>query len=114
MEVALFDSNIVIDALNGIDQAVLEIRYYKRRVISAVTWMEAITKPLAHQIADQITNDRMLAIHTFVSTFTVIHTDDDIMTEAAAVRASSLYTRLKFYFLTQSSKPQLTLLAISW
>jgi predicted nucleic acid-binding protein len=90
MEIALFDSNIVIDALNGVDQAVVEIRYYKRRVVSSITWMEAITKPLSNQIAGLITDDRMLAIHTFVSSFTVIHTDDDIMREAASLRASSL------------------------
>ena len=90
MGLALFDSNILIDALKGVEQAMIEIRYFKHIAISSISWMELIAKPLAEEAAGRITSAEMLAAHTFVATFTVIHTDDAIMTEAAVVRAQSL------------------------
>jgi hypothetical protein len=40
--IAVFDTNIVIDALNGIDDADLEYGRYERVLISRVTWMEVL------------------------------------------------------------------------
>jgi len=90
MGLALFDSNILIDAFKGVEQAMIEIRYFKHVAISSITWMELIAKPLAEETAGKITPAEMLAAQTFVATFTVIHTDDAIMAEAAVVRAQSL------------------------
>lgn len=40
--IAVFDTNIVIDALNGVEQADSEYGRYERVLISIVTWMEAL------------------------------------------------------------------------
>ena len=42
--IALFDSNIVIDYLNGIPQAAAELAQYKQAYISHITWVEAQVK----------------------------------------------------------------------
>jgi predicted nucleic acid-binding protein len=38
----LFDTNIVIDLLSGVDQAREEIQSYKVRAISLITWIEVM------------------------------------------------------------------------
>jgi len=90
MGLALFDSNILIDALNGIQQAVTEIAYFDDIGISAITWMEVVSKPIAKAGWGKITPQEMQTIRDFLATFQVIHTSDAIMAEAARVRASSL------------------------
>lgn len=40
--IAVFDTNIVIDALNGIAKADKEYNLYERVVISRITWMEIL------------------------------------------------------------------------
>lgn len=42
MVMALFDTNILIDYLNGIDLAKAEINRYSDKAISVVTWMEVL------------------------------------------------------------------------
>jgi predicted nucleic acid-binding protein len=42
--IAVFDSNIVIDFLNGIEQARKELAQYKTAYISPITWIEAQVK----------------------------------------------------------------------
>ncbi len=44
---ALVDSNILIDALNGVSQALTEISYYADTAVSAVAWIEVVSKPMA-------------------------------------------------------------------
>ncbi len=44
MMIALFDSNIVIDYLNGIPQAAAELAQYTQAYISPITWVEAQVK----------------------------------------------------------------------
>jgi len=39
---AVFDTNIVIDALNGVEAADAEYSRYERVLISRVTWMEVL------------------------------------------------------------------------
>jgi hypothetical protein len=39
---ALFDTNILIDYLNGIEAARLELTHYDERLISSITWMEVM------------------------------------------------------------------------
>jgi predicted nucleic acid-binding protein len=39
---ALFDTNILIDALNGVPEADTEYRRYERVSISIITWMEVL------------------------------------------------------------------------
>ena len=40
--IAVFDTNIVIDALNGVSEADAEYGRYERVMISRVTWMEVL------------------------------------------------------------------------
>jgi len=40
--IAVFDTNIVIDALNGVAEADTEYSRYERVLISRVTWMEVL------------------------------------------------------------------------
>jgi len=40
--IAVFDTNIVIDALNGIATADAEYKRYERVLISRITWMEVL------------------------------------------------------------------------
>ncbi len=40
--IAVFDTNIVIDALNGLSKADTEYRRYERVLISRITWMEVL------------------------------------------------------------------------
>ncbi len=40
--IAVFDTNILIDALNGIQAADDEYRRYERVLISQITWMEIL------------------------------------------------------------------------
>lgn len=40
--IAVFDTNIVIDALNGEEQADTEYNRYERVLISRITWMEVL------------------------------------------------------------------------
>ena len=39
---ALFDTNLLIDYLKGVDDARAEIERHRTRLISIVTWMEAL------------------------------------------------------------------------
>ncbi|MDD2741895.1 MAG: type II toxin-antitoxin system VapC family toxin [Rhodocyclaceae bacterium] len=39
---ALFDTNILIDYLNGVDQAKIEMERYSDKAISLITWMEVM------------------------------------------------------------------------
>jgi predicted nucleic acid-binding protein len=40
--IAVFDTNIVIDALNGVTEADTEYNRYERVLISRITWMEVL------------------------------------------------------------------------
>lgn len=40
--IAVFDTNIVIDALNGLDEADSEYGRYERVLISRITWIETL------------------------------------------------------------------------
>lgn len=87
MGLALFDSNIVMDALNGYTQAVAEIGYFSDIAISAVAWIEVMAKPLSN--SDQASIEIALK---FLADFNVIHSTDAIVAEAARLRANSMAT----------------------
>jgi predicted nucleic acid-binding protein len=40
--IAVFDTNVVIDALNGVELADIEYNRYERVLISRITWMEVL------------------------------------------------------------------------
>ncbi|MFA9460455.1 type II toxin-antitoxin system VapC family toxin [Thiohalorhabdus methylotrophus] len=39
---AVFDTNILVDYLNGVHQAAEELQHYSQRLISQITWMEVM------------------------------------------------------------------------
>jgi predicted nucleic acid-binding protein len=51
---ALFDTNILIDYLNGVEAARKELERHDERLISAVTWMEVLIGPRSDDEEDVI------------------------------------------------------------
>jgi len=82
--IAVFDSNIVIDYLNGIAQARTELAQYKRAYISPITWIEAQVK------APQGLEDATRAVVN--SHFQRLELDDQTLAAGLAIRRE---TRLK-------------------
>jgi predicted nucleic acid-binding protein len=87
MTLALFDTNILIDATLGIDVALAEFSYYTDKAISVISWIEVMAgiPVAAPQQAD--------AIKRFLAIFTLIHIDDAIAAEAARIRRQSIAGR---------------------
>ena len=83
MPLVLFDTNIIIDALNGIPEAAQELDYYTHPAISTVTWMELIAGASFRE---------QPRTHAFLVSigFDVIQTNEAIMIEAATLRGASL------------------------
>ncbi len=52
--IAVFDTNIIIDALNGIPQADAEYRRYRRVLISRITWMEVLVGTRSQEDETQV------------------------------------------------------------
>ena len=74
---ALFDTNILIDYLNGITAARKELALYETRAISIVTWMEVMSE------GDSELSDTTRA---FLNRFTVIPIGDPIAERAIKLR----------------------------
>ena len=75
---AQFDSDILIDALNGIDAARIEIRRAGRKSISRISWTEVMAA------ADSRT---LRAVEAFLGCFQVEEVGDAVARRAAALRA---------------------------
>jgi predicted nucleic acid-binding protein len=73
----LFDTNILIDFLNGIDAAADEIQRYEESAISVVTWMEVMVGAVPATAA---------VTETFLSQFRMIGLDETIARLATALR----------------------------
>jgi predicted nucleic acid-binding protein len=78
--IALFDSTIVIDFLNGIEAARIELLQYRQAYISPITWIEAQVK--APDGLEQATRD------TIDANFKRIEMTEAILVESLAVRRS--------------------------
>ena len=74
---ALFDTNILIDYLNGIPDAREEIQRYEHRLISPITWMEVMVGT---------NSDTEAATQGFLSTFTQIPITSHVAERAVAIR----------------------------
>lgn len=72
-----FDSNILIDALNGNDDARGEIAGAKQRHISRVTWIEVLSK---------VEDGQLAVVERFLKRFELDEMDGDIARRAAALR----------------------------
>jgi predicted nucleic acid-binding protein len=75
---AVFDTNILIDYLNGIAEAARELSRYRDKLISIITWMEVLA---GARDADQ---ERFL--RRFLKAFKVIHLDYAVAEEAIGIR----------------------------
>lgn len=83
MPLVLFDSNILIDNLEGHGAAVIELMNYRDAVISSISWVEIACKMdyTARQHFKKFLADTGIG---------VVHPDDDIMERAAVIRGHSL------------------------
>lgn len=77
MVAALFDTNILIDYLNGVLQAREELGLYEERAISIVTWMEVMVGAPA-SLAE--------ATRSFLSGFEVIQLEKAVAGRAVELR----------------------------
>jgi predicted nucleic acid-binding protein len=77
---ALFDTNILIDYLNGVDAAKTEIARHPERLISAVTWMEVLIGVRAEGEED--------VVEMFLRDFKVVDLTRRVSREAVALRRS--------------------------
>jgi len=74
---ALFDTNILIDYLGGIDAAKMELARYEYRAISAITWMGVLAGASA---------DEEAAIRAWLGAFDVLAIDGAIANRAVTIR----------------------------
>ena len=77
---ALFDTNILIDYLNGIEFAEQELSLYDNRAISVITWMEVMVG--TNEKTEAGTRDWLQSV------FTVIPLDEAISNMAVIIRKS--------------------------
>lgn len=77
MVAALFDTNILIDFLNGADSARQELRRYDDHAISVVTWMEVLVG------ADDATEAE---VRRFLSGFRLVGVDETVAIAAVRLR----------------------------
>ena len=89
MAIVLFDTNILIDNLEGHAAAVAELMYYDDCIISSINWLEVACK------MDQTARQRFRAFLNGAS-IRIVHPDDAIIERAATLRGNSLLTPPKF------------------
>jgi len=75
---ALFDSNILIEYLNGVEAARKEVERHPERLISAVTWMEVL--------AGVRNDDEEDVIEMFLRDFRVVDITRRVSREAVELR----------------------------
>lgn len=76
----LFDTNILIDYLNGVEAARTEIEGAPQRLISIVTWMEVLAGAHSDEEED--------VIELFLREFRLVEISRPIAREAVALRRS--------------------------
>ncbi|PNU18573.1 VapC toxin family PIN domain ribonuclease [Geothermobacter hydrogeniphilus] len=74
---ALLDTNILIDYLNGIEQAREELDRHDRLLISVITWMEVMVGATAEEDAP---------VRAFLSRFEVVPVTPEIAERAVEIR----------------------------
>jgi predicted nucleic acid-binding protein len=75
---AVFDTNILIDYLKGVEAAGTELARYRERYVSAVTWMEVLIGSRSEPETD--------VIEMFLREFKVIDISRRVSREAIEVR----------------------------
>lgn len=74
---ALFDTNILIDYLNGIEQAKIELDRYTDKAISMITWMEVMVGA---------TPETEAIVRGFLNSFLSLPIDEQVSDITVAVR----------------------------
>ncbi|CAN7351037.1 MULTISPECIES: PIN domain-containing protein [Duganella] len=89
MAIALFDSSILIDNLNGHAAAALEILSYDDAIISSITWME---------VACVMDEPAKVQFQAFLDDagIRIVHPNNDIMRRATTIRGNSIAHPPKF------------------
>nr|WP_220810900.1 type II toxin-antitoxin system VapC family toxin [Cupriavidus sp. UME77] len=77
---ALFDTNILIDHLNGIEEAMIEMRRYESRAISVITWMAVMAGATAEE--EQ-------TLRAWLNGFRLIAVDDAVSSRAVQIRKTA-------------------------
>ena len=77
---ALLDTNILIDYLNGVEQARTEIEQYQHPAISIITWMEVMIGVNAGEKSQ---------IESFLAQFDLIKIDLKIARKAVEIRQAN-------------------------
>lgn len=81
---AVFDTNVLVDYLNGIEEAKKELNLYKTRLVSVITQIEILVG-----VEDE---EEESAVRSFLSTFQIRELTAAISEEAVKVRRD---TRMK-------------------
>ncbi len=76
---AVFDTNLLIDFLNGVEKARTVLLEYEEPAISRVTWMEVM--------AGAVKTPREPAIRAFLAGFQLLEVDGPVAEEAIRLRA---------------------------
>ena len=76
---AVFDTNVLIDYLNGVPKARATLLEYEQPAISRVTWMEVL--------AGAIETPRENAVRAFLAGFQLVEIDGPVSEEAIRLRA---------------------------
>jgi predicted nucleic acid-binding protein len=84
MTEAVFDSNIVIDALRGVREAQAELVRYSQRYISRVTWVEVM--------AGALPDDGKRA-EAYLDHFRIVEVSEEVARQAAVLRSQRLRLR---------------------
>jgi predicted nucleic acid-binding protein len=77
---ALFDTNILVDYLNGVGEAKDEVERYDARAISIITWMEVMAGARPEVEAQT---------RAYVDSFDRIPLDEHVAEQAVALRRSA-------------------------
>jgi predicted nucleic acid-binding protein len=75
---ALFDTNILIDYLNGIEAAKNELSLYDSPMISAISWMEVLVGAASEE--------EEIKLRAFLSRFTVLPVSMAVSEKAVGLR----------------------------
>jgi hypothetical protein len=78
---AVFDSNILLDALCDVRQAQVELMRYSQRFISRMTWMEVLIAGQPHDGG---------RVETYLDHFRIIELSEDVARQAAVLRSQRL------------------------
>ena len=78
---ALFDTNILIDYLKGVESAQVELARYRQPLISIVTWMEVLAGVRNEEEGD--------VVEMFLRDFRIVEVTRGIARDAVEIRRAS-------------------------